>query len=124
MFTWSTRSSPRRSHFYYYIDNELSDSDEDKIAMIYVTAARLDSIKERWVDKKNRKTQYTFVVNLEWSDGSSSVVWRSYSDFFEFQCRLLDTFPEEAGSARGFVRIIPYLPGIFWQSMGLHGEYS
>ena len=114
MFTWSTRSSPQRSYFYYDIDNELLDSDEDKIAMIYVTAARLDSIKERWVDKKSRKTQYTFVVNLEWSDGSSSVVWRSYSDFFEFQCRLLDTFPEEAGSARGFVRIIPCLPGIFW----------
>lgn len=112
MFTKSsTQLSPRRSHF--YIDNDLLDSDEDRIAMIYVTAARLDSMKERWVGSKSRKKQYAFVLNLEWSDGSSSVVWRSYTDFFEFQCQLLDSFPEEAGSVRGCVRIIPYLPGIF-----------
>ena len=79
--------------------------------MIYVAAAKLDSIKERWVGSKSRKKQYAFVLNLEWSDGSSSIIWRSYNDFFDFQCGLLDSFPEEAGSVRAFVRIIPYLPG-------------
>jgi len=81
--------------------------------MIYVTAVQIDSIKERWVGANSRKRQYAFVLNLEWSDGSSSVVWRSYPDFFEFQCKLLDSFPEEAGSVRRFVRIIPFLPGMF-----------
>jgi len=98
---------PRRSHSDYL------DSADDKIAMIHVVAAKLDSIKERWVGSKSRKKQYAFVLNLEWSDGSSSIIWRSYNDFFDFQCGLLDSFPEEAGTVRGFVRIIPYLPGIF-----------
>ena len=77
--------------------------------MIYVTGAELDSIKERLVGSK--KKQYAFVFYVDWSDGSSCDIWRSYNDFFEFQCRLLDSFPEEAGSVRGFARIIPYLPG-------------
>lgn len=81
--------------------------------MIYVVSAKLDSIKERWVGNKSRKKQYAFVLNLEWLDGSSSSIWRSYNDFFDFQCGLLDSFPEEAGTVGGFVRIIPYLPGIF-----------
>ncbi|RMX40914.1 hypothetical protein pdam_00017661 [Pocillopora damicornis] len=73
--------------------------------MIYVTGAELDSIKERLVGSK--KKQYAFVFCVDWSDGSSCDIWRSYNDFFE----LLDSFPEEAGSVRGFARIIPYLPG-------------
>lgn len=81
--------------------------------MIYVVSAKLDSIKERWVGNKSRKKQYAFVLNLEWLDGSSSSIWRSYNDFFDFQCGLLDSFPEEAGTVGGFVRIIPYLPGTF-----------
>ncbi len=102
---------PRRSHF--YVDTDHFDSEDDRIAMIYVISAKLDSIKERWIGNGNKKQQYAFVLKLEWSDGSSSIIWRSYNDFFEFQCGLLDSFPEEAGSVRGFVRIIPYLPGIF-----------
>ena len=103
--------SPRRSHF--YVDTDYLESPDEKIAMIYVVTAKVDSIKERWVGSKSRKKQYTFVLNLQWSDGSSSIIWRSYNDFFDFQCGLLDSFPEEAGTVRGFVRTIPYLPGIF-----------
>jgi len=87
--------------------------------MIYVVSAKLDSIKERWVERKRRKKQYAFVFNLEWSDSSSSIIWRSYNDFFDLQCGLLDSFPEETGTARGFVRIIPYLPGIFAYLMSI-----
>lgn len=64
----SAQLSPWRSHF--YIDNELLDSEEDRIAMIYVTAVQIDSIKESWVGANSRKRQYAFVLNLEWSDGS------------------------------------------------------
>lgn len=99
----------RRSHFYVVTD--FLDGGDDYTAMIYVTAAELDSIKERLVG--SRRKQYAFVLKIDWSDGSSSIIWRSYNDFFEFQCRLLDSFPEEAGSVRGFARIIPYLPGVF-----------
>lgn len=103
--------SPRTSHF--CVNTDYLDSADEKIAMIYVVTAKLDSIKERWVGTKTRKKQYAFVLHLQWSDGSSSIIWRSYKDFFDFQCGLLDSFPEEAGTVRGFVRSIPYLPGIF-----------
>lgn len=103
--------SPQRS--YFYVDTEDLDSADETITMIYVVSAKLDSIKERWVGSKSRKKQYAFVLNLEWLDGSSSSIWRSYNDFFDFQCGLLDSFPEEAGTVGGFARIIPYLPGIF-----------
>lgn len=96
-----------------YVDSDCINSADEKIAMIYVVSAKLDSIKERWVGSKRRKKQYAFVFNLEWSNSSSSIIWRSYNDFFDFQCGLLDSFPEETGTVRGFVRIIPYLPGIF-----------
>ena len=33
----------------------------------------------------------------------SSVVWWSSTDFFEFKCHLLDSYPEEAGSVMGFL---------------------
>lgn len=103
--------SPQRS--YFYVDTEDLDSADETITMIYVVSAKLDSIKERWVGSKSRKKQYAFVLNLEWLDGSSSSIWRSYNDFFDFQCGVLDSFPEEAGTVGGFARIIPYLPGIF-----------
>ena len=32
-------------------------------------------------------------------------------------CHLLDSYPEEVGSVRGFVRIIPYLPGFIFREI-------
>ena len=52
-----------------------------------------------------------FQVNLKWSDSSLSTSYRSYSEFFDFQCDLLTQFPKEAGSVKGHERIIPFLPG-------------
>ncbi|XP_031570663.1 SH3 and PX domain-containing protein 2A-like [Actinia tenebrosa] len=83
------------------------DEKESATTLLYVVTANFVAIKERTKDKKK---QYVFVFNVDWSDGTSSVVWRSYSEFFDLQCRLLDSFPEEAGSKRR-ARIIPYLPG-------------
>lgn len=52
-----------------------------------------------------------FEIELKWSDDTSSTSYRSYSDFFDFQCDLLMGFPKEAGSQKGTERSIPYLPG-------------
>ena len=82
---------------------------EDRPNMFFVRCAHIGTIKERFVGKKK---QYTFVVNVERSDGTLITVWRSYRDFFYFQCDLLDAFPQEAGAMRGTVRLIPYLPGM------------
>ena len=51
-----------------------------------------------------------YKINIKWSDGTSTTSYRSYSEFFDFQCCLLVEFPLEGGS-KGSPRTIPYLPG-------------
>ena len=55
--------------------------------------------------------RFVFQIDLKWSDESVSTSYRSYSEFFDFQCDLLTEFPKEAGSQKGTVRTIPFLPG-------------
>lgn len=53
-----------------------------------------------------------YVIEVEWSDGSKVVIYRRYSQFFEFHTSLLDLFPKDAGENPGEQpRIIPFLPG-------------
>jgi len=51
------------------------------------------------------------VLEVSWSEGTSTLIYRRYSDFFEFQCELLERFPEEAGTKDPATRMIPFLPG-------------
>lgn len=55
-----------------------------------------------------KTSRFVFQIDLKWSDGSSTSSFRSYSEFFNFQCDLLTEFPKEGGSQK---RTIPYLPG-------------
>ncbi len=54
--------------------------------------------------------RFIYKINIKWSDGTSSTSYRSYSEFFDFQCSLLVEFPVEGGN-KGSTRTIPYLPG-------------
>ncbi|XP_011270367.1 hypothetical protein, variant [Capsaspora owczarzaki ATCC 30864] len=51
-----------------------------------------------------------FVIDVATSLGGQHSVKRTYDEFFDFQCALLDHFPVEAGTT-GQKRVIPYLPG-------------
>ncbi|KAI6660396.1 SH3 and PX domain-containing protein 2A [Oopsacas minuta] len=62
------------------------------------------------VESRRDKKRYLYKLSVDWSDGAFSYAYRSYTDFFNLQCKLLNTFPEEAG-ARKSVRTIPFLPG-------------
>lgn len=55
--------------------------------------------------------QHSYVVDVSWSDGSHTDIWRSYKEFFHFQCDLLAAFPEEASEKCPESRTIPFLPG-------------
>ena len=66
------------------------------------------SVDER---EGNGRSRFIFELNLSWSDGSESIIFRGYQDFYDFHCQLLDLFPEESGSIKGSERIIPFLPG-------------
>ena len=64
---------PKRSHF--NVNEELSEIQEDRIVLIYVAAAGVNSIRERWVSthtqkKKTERNRYVFVLNVRWSDDS------------------------------------------------------
>lgn len=52
-----------------------------------------------------------YVIYVTWSDGSTNVIYRRYSRFFDFQSKVTDMFPEEAGTLDPRKRIIPFLPG-------------
>lgn len=75
--------------------------------LVYISAASVVGVTQRTHDKK----RYTFQIDLDWSDGNASSSFRSYNELFEFQCDLLDAFPEEGGKTKDVDRTIPYLPG-------------
>ena len=62
------------------------------------------------VESRRDKKKYLYKISVHWSDGTASHCYRSYTNFFNLQCKLLDTFQEEAG-VRKTPRTIPFLPG-------------
>ncbi|XP_030649370.1 SH3 and PX domain-containing protein 2B [Chanos chanos] len=65
-------------------------------------------------DVQKRRTpskHYVYIIKVSWSDGSTEVIFRRYSKFFDLQMELLDKFPVEGGQKDPKRRIIPFLPG-------------
>lgn len=85
-----------------------SEGVAEESSVVYAQSATITEIREIPIKGKSK---FLFILEVKWSNGLLSKVWRSYNDFFEFQCRLLDLFPEEAGTSRDCKRIIPFLPG-------------
>ncbi len=54
--------------------------------------------------------RFVYKISIKWSDVTSTTSYRSYSEFFDFQCSLLVEFPLEGGN-KSNPRTIPYLPG-------------
>eukprot|EP00064_Thunnus_orientalis_P002397 superscaffoldBa00000172_g2404 len=52
-----------------------------------------------------------YIIKVSWSDGSTEIIYRRYSKFFDLQMELLDKFPVEGGQKDPKRRIIPFLPG-------------
>ena len=53
---------------------------------------------------------YVFVIEVTWSDGRTFRIRRNHEKLFQFQCQLLDAFPQQAGRDESS-RILPFLPG-------------
>ena len=84
---------------------------------VHVKTAAVVEVTERTLNRK----RFLFQIDLEWSDGNKTSSFRSYSDFFDFQCGLLTAFPREGGLEKGHERIIPFLPGKKWFSRNTRG---
>ncbi|XP_067113371.1 SH3 and PX domain-containing protein 2B isoform X2 [Osmerus mordax] len=61
--------------------------------------------------RRNPNKHYVYIIKVCWSDGSTEVIFRRYSKFFDLQMELLDKFPVEGGQKDPKRRIIPFLPG-------------
>lgn len=56
--------------------------------------------------------RYWFIIECVLEDGSHWELSRYYQNFYDFQIRLLQAFPNEAGNGEsGAQRILPYMPG-------------
>jgi hypothetical protein len=71
-----------------------------------VDAKVIDTEKRRLPSK-----HYVYKISVTWSEGSTLVIYRRYSKFFDLQVRLLELFPEEGGTKDPTKRMIPFLPG-------------
>ncbi|XP_051883219.1 SH3 and PX domain-containing protein 2A isoform X2 [Pristis pectinata] len=61
--------------------------------------------------RRNPSKHYVYVIQVNWSDNTSDVIYRRYSKFFDLQMQLLDKFPVEGGQKDPKLRCIPFLPG-------------
>ncbi|XP_039632081.1 SH3 and PX domain-containing protein 2B isoform X1 [Polypterus senegalus] len=61
--------------------------------------------------RRNPNKHYVYIIKVTWSDGTTQVIYRRYSKFFNLQMELLDKFPVEGGQKDPKQRIIPFLPG-------------
>lgn len=55
--------------------------------------------------------RYWFELNCELETGEIRTLCRYYDDFYEFQLKLLELYPQEAGKMDPRERILPYIPG-------------
>lgn len=72
-----------------------------------ITSAAVSEVQ----DREDAKSKYVFKLEISWSNGEITTCHRGYQDFFEFHCKLLDTFPSEAGDSKEGQRSLPFLPG-------------
>lgn len=64
------------------------------------------------VEKRYRPSKhYVYSIRVTWSDNVEQLVFRRYSEFFDLQCKLIDTFKKDAGVYNPNDRILPFLPG-------------
>ena len=78
-----------------------------EIDPVYITSAEVTTVRERMHSPK----RFVYEIHVEWSDSHSTTSYRGYTDFFDFQCELLNTFREEAGAVKGAERTLPFIPG-------------
>ena len=75
--------------------------------IVFIKSAEVLSVRERMHSPK----RFVYEVQVEWSNSSFTTCYRGYTDFFDFQCDLISTFPHEGGAVKGVERTLPFLPG-------------
>nr|XP_039263335.1 SH3 and PX domain-containing protein 2B-like [Styela clava] len=75
-------------------------------------ALTIQDIRVKDIEKRKLPSKhYAYIIEVEWSNNTKSMIGRQYSAFFDFQMSLLELFPVEAGQRDPRQRQIPFLPG-------------
>ncbi|XP_054245154.1 SH3 and PX domain-containing protein 2B [Indicator indicator] len=72
-----------------------------------IAEVKVLDVQKRRIPNKH----YVYIIKVTWSNGSTEVIYRRYSKFFDLQMQMLDKFPTEGGQKDPKQRIIPFLPG-------------
>ncbi|KAM3927546.1 SH3 and PX domain-containing protein 2B isoform 2-T2 [Leptodactylus fuscus] len=72
-----------------------------------IVQVSVQNVQKRRIPNKH----YVYIINVTWSNGTTEVIYRRYSKFFDLQMQILDKFPVEGGQKDPKQRIIPFLPG-------------
>ena len=80
---------------------------EPEADIVFIKSAEVLSVRERMHSPK----RFVYEIQVEWSNSTQTTCYRGYTDFFDFQCELIGSFPYEGGMRKGVERTIPYLPG-------------
>ncbi|KAK9314523.1 protein scd2/ral3, partial [Lipomyces starkeyi] len=89
-----------------YLSGQFSDRLSEQPSETYEPAV-ISAIVDRFSFDNNR---YWYLLIAEMEDGTFRNLCRYYEDFYDFQIRLLDEYPDEAGRT-GRQRILPFIPG-------------
>jgi len=85
------------------------DSDEEAwVDELFIKRASILEVTRRIKNNLFRSREYVYKIHIQWNIGRTTVVYRSYDNFFTMQMRLLDFFGEDPDSPD---RSIPVLPG-------------
>ena len=84
----------------------------DRLTISSANVTGFRSVKPQGSLSTGEIPEYVFIVEVEWSDGRHNVVKRTYGDFFNFHCYLLDDFARlaESTSSSNGMRMNLYLP--------------
>ncbi|XP_063784146.1 SH3 and PX domain-containing protein 2B isoform X2 [Pseudophryne corroboree] len=72
-----------------------------------IVQVSVQDVQKRRIPNKH----YVYIIKVTWSNGTTEVIYRRYSKFFDLQMQMLDKFPVEGGQKDPKQRIIPFLPG-------------
>ncbi|KAK9488357.1 protein scd2/ral3, partial [Lipomyces starkeyi] len=89
-----------------YLSGQFSNRLSEQPSETYEPAV-ISAIVDRFSFDNNR---YWYLLIAEMEDGTFRNLCRYYEDFYDFQIRLLDEYPDEAGRT-GRQRILPFIPG-------------
>ncbi|XP_071958758.1 uncharacterized protein [Antedon mediterranea] len=70
---------------------------------------------------RSHENRYEYTFQITWSDNSVTSVSKTHVQLFEFQCKLLNLFPEQAGEHKS---MMPYLEGKRISSTAHKGELA